>query len=140
MDMISKFLFERVSLPDLELSLDAYSSRQKVLSNNIANAKTPGYRAQRVKFEEEYNKYKNNSELTGTKTDPAHLSLGAAGDLAAISLRPELARNRKNDSGINNVDIDHEMAELAKNSLRYEMSTTLYTQRMKDLRAAIRGR
>ena len=42
---INDFLFNRISIPDLGKSLDAYSMRQKAISNNIANVNTPGYKA-----------------------------------------------------------------------------------------------
>ena len=54
--MITDLLFDRTACPDLEQSMNVYSLRHKTLSNNIANAMTPRYKAQKVDFEEEYKK------------------------------------------------------------------------------------
>ncbi|MDD3051253.1 MAG: flagellar basal body rod protein FlgB [Candidatus Cloacimonetes bacterium] len=137
--MITKFLFDRISTPDLELSLDAYSARQKAITNNIANANTPGYKAQKVSFEDEYRKHLDETELRGDLTHKKHFEIGYR-DLQKISPRNELRESRQNDTGINNVDIDFEMAELAKNSLRYEMSTTLISKRFQAISTSIKGR
>lgn len=137
--MISRFLFERISVPDLEKGMDAYSARQKAITNNIANATTPGYKAQRVSFEEEYKKHLDKSELDVEKTDEKHINIGKK-DLNDIKPRRYLQEDRRNDSGLNNVDIDHEMAELAKNNIRYEMSTVLVKKRLTALMTSIKGR
>ena len=137
--MISNFLFERVVIPDLELGMNAYSKRQKVISNNIANASTPGYKAKDVSFEDEYAKHLNRSKIKGSITNSNHIPLGRK---SPSNIRPEITYrpNTLNDTGINNVDIDQEMAELAKNSLRYEMSTILTNKRLANLKSSIRGR
>jgi flagellar basal body rod protein FlgB len=44
--MINDLLFSRTVTPDLEKSTNVYSLRHKVLSNNIANAMTPGYQSE----------------------------------------------------------------------------------------------
>jgi flagellar basal-body rod protein FlgB len=54
--------------------------------------------------------------------------------------RVQPAKGTSNDSGMNNVDIDHEMTELAKNNISYEMSINLTKKKLTNLRAAITGR
>ena len=137
--MINKLLFERISTPDLEKALDAYSARQKAIVNNIANVNTPGYKAQEVSFEEEYKKHLNKTELKGRITDIDHLEIGKK-SLSDVKYKIKLQKNRQNDSGVNNVDIDHEMAELAKNNIRYEMSTLLISKRFAAIKTSIKGR
>ena len=44
------------------------------------------------------------------------------------------------DNGINNVDIDGEMTNLATNDLSYRLATRLLSGRYNTLRGAIRGR
>ncbi len=137
--MLSSLLFERTATPDLERSMDVYSLRQKVLSNNIANAMTPGYKAQKVTFEEEYKKMLSSNKIQGKKTDEKHISVGAK---SFNNIKPQVAYKEDpiNDTGLNNVDIDREMAEMAENSLRYDMSTKLINKRYMNLKSAIRGR
>lgn len=42
---------EALTLPALSTAMDAAMIRQQVIANNIANASTPGFQAQRVSFE-----------------------------------------------------------------------------------------
>ncbi len=136
--MISRFLFERISVPDLEKSLDAYSLRQKAISNNIANVNTPCYRARKVSFEEEYQKHIKQHSVPDGQTNPRHIPIGTR-DLNEVQPRVEFSENTLNDSGINNVDIDQEMAELAKNNIKYEMSVSLLKKKFSNLNSAIKG-
>lgn len=137
--MLSDLLFSRTVTPDLEKSMDVYSLRQKVLSNNIANAMTPGFRAQKVSFEEEYKKSLDPNRVRGSRTDSKHLPLGTK-SFNQIKPVVEYKNDPLNDTGLNNVDIDKEMAEMAENTLRYEMSTKLINKRYMNLKSSIRGR
>ncbi len=136
--MISRFLFERISVPDLEKSLDAYSLRQKAISNNIANVNTPCYRARKVSFEEEYQKHLEKHTVPSGQTNPRHIPIGTR-DLDQVQPRVEFSESTMNDSAINNVDIDKEMAELAENNIRYEMSINLIKKKFANLNSSIKG-
>jgi flagellar basal-body rod protein FlgB len=137
--MITDLLFDRTACPDLEKSMDVSSLRQKTLANNIANAMTPGYKAQKVEFEEEYRKSLNKNKIKGDLTDDKHISLGRK-PINKVYPQVVLREDPINDTGLNNVDIDREMAEMAENSLRYEMSTKLILKRFNNIKSAIRGR
>lgn len=136
---INDFLFNRISIPDLGKSLDAYSMRQKAISNNIANVNTPGYKAERVSFEKEYRKAINKTGLMANKTNSKHIPIGTR-HLENIRPQVKLRDDRTNDSGVNNVDIDFEMSEMAKNNLRYQMSAELVKKRFRLLQSSIKGR
>ena len=135
---LSDILFTRTVVGDLEKSLDAYTLRQKAINNNIANAMTPGYKAQKVSFEEDYRKSLEVARLKGTMTNQHHIPI--PGNKVQPHPRLELKEDTLNDTGLNNVDIDREMAEMAENALRYEMSTKLLNKRFSGLRKAISGR
>jgi len=137
--MLSNLLFNRTVVPDLEKSMNVYSLRQKTISNNIANAMTPGYQALEVSFEEEYRRSLNPNAVRGRRTDENHLPLGTK-NFSQIKPEVRLKGDPLNDSGLNNVDIDKEMAEMAENMLRYEMSTKLIGKRFANIKGAIRGR
>jgi flagellar basal-body rod protein FlgB len=136
---INDFLFNRISIPDLGKSLDAYSMRQKAISNNIANVNTPGYKAERVSFEKEYKKAIYGSGVKADKTNEKHIQIGTR---RLQNLHPEvkLRDDRVNDSGINNVDIDFEMSKMAENNLRYQISAELVKKRFRLLQSSIKGR
>ena len=141
--MLNNILFNRNVTHDLEKSMDAYSLRQKVISNNIANVMTPGYKAQKVSFEEEYRKtlYPDpQPSLRLNRTHEAHMQIGNQFTISKVNPRVEYKDSPMNDSGLNNVDIDREMAEMAENSLRYEMSTKLANKKFNGIRNAVRGR
>ena len=141
--MLSDLLFSRTVIPDLEKSMDVYSLRQKVLSNNIANAMTPGFRAEKVSFEEEYRRSLQPSQvrLRGTVTHERHMRIPEPENtFSKIHPQVEFRGNRMNDTGLNDVDIDQEMAEMAENALRYEMSTKLVNKRFANIKSAVRGR
>ncbi len=137
--MLTDLLFDRTACPDIEQSMNVYSLRHKALSNNVANAMTPGYKAQKVVFEEEYKKAMDTKRIKGFNTDNQHMALGRR-DFNQIDAEVLLRDNPINDTGLNNVDIDKEMAEMAENNLRYEMSTKLIMKRYANIKNAIRGR
>jgi len=140
--ILSDLLFSRTVTPDLEKSMEVYTMRHKTLANNIANAMTPGYRAEKVSFEEEYRAmlYPKPQPLQLTQTHEDHLRNAQRKTFSQIHPYVEYRDDPMNDTGLNNVDIDKEMAEMAENSLRYEMSTKLMTKRMTTIKSAIKGR
>lgn len=92
------------------------SARQKVVSSNIANADTPGYKTQDVDFQAEMQS-------------------------AAGMLKPSVNEVRglrvKNDG--NNVSLDREARLLAENAMRFNMAANLVRSQLKTVRMAIEG-
>ena len=142
--MISDLLYNRTVIGDLQKSLDTYSLRQKVISNNIANVTTPGYRAMKVDFEAEYKATLYPPEAQNTNlhlTNDKHITPPSdKKTFKDVHPSVDYKASPMNDSGLNNVDIDKEMADMAENSLRYEMSTKLLNRKLGLVRNAIRGR
>jgi flagellar basal-body rod protein FlgB len=138
-------LFDATKIPLLSKALDAYALRQKVTAANIANVTTPGYKSQRVSFEEQLGQAQQGLQLKGTHTNPNHLPLGDTGGLDHAE--PEIHRTADDPppgynemaSGFNDVDIDHEMAELVKNQIRFKFSSRMLGDTFKGLQKAIRG-
>lgn len=84
----------------MQKSLDALWLKQKVISNNIANIDTPGFKSKSVKFE----------EYISNNTDPENVP------------DPEIVTNNftaMREDG-NNVDIDKENLELYRAQIQYE--------------------
>ncbi|MGA9120033.1 MAG: flagellar basal body rod protein FlgB [Bacteroidota bacterium] len=135
-------LFDFTTIPTLGKALSAYAMRHKTIAANIANAGTIGYVPKHVNFEEQLSSVSGDElELRGTTTDPRHLALGA-GD--AVQARPfvEDDKNPGADplaSGANSVDIDQEMADLAKNQIRYKFAARLTGTAFQELDKSIRG-
>ncbi len=139
-------LFDRTSIPTLGRALEAYSLRHKAIAANIANAGTAGYVPKRVRFEEELASSLSagaapgaeSSTLTGSVTNEHHMPIGRAPD---GDVRPSIedVPGESLASGINSVDIDQEMAELAKNQIRYKFSARLIGDAFRGLQKSIKG-
>ncbi|SDI12223.1 flagellar basal body rod protein FlgB [Proteiniclasticum ruminis] len=95
--------------------LDASAKRQRVISSNIANVNTSGYKASTVKFETELQKA---IEKKGSLVNTHEKHLGAAEASEVTGLVERSQGSSMNENG-NNVDIDREMVDLAANEIYY---------------------
>ena len=100
----------------LEQALAASSLRQKAISNNIANVNTPEYKKSEVLFEDMLQSAINGDKMPMLQTNIRHLSPQKAG---IPTPRLNVVGNTSIRKDGNNVDIDVEMANLAKNSIYY---------------------
>ncbi len=140
--MLKVFLFNRTKIPLLEKALDAYSLRQRVLASNIANITTIGYKRMDVNFEEELRKSLSDEFIKGVRTNERHFQIGAKeiNEVRAEIVQDEPAFNSDPlASGVNNVDIDYEMVELAKNQIRYKLAVKLIGESFRGIQKAIKG-
>ncbi len=137
--MLLKGIFNHTKIPLLSKSLKASAVRQRIRANNIANANTKGYKRLEVKFEEELRKSLRKRSVGGMQTNEKHIPLGRR---RAIELEPEVyePNDPVDPSGVNNVDIEHEMAELAKNQLIYSAAAKFTAKNFMKIKAAIKGR
>ncbi|MBU8871885.1 MAG: flagellar basal body rod protein FlgB [Gemmatimonadales bacterium] len=133
--MIKTGLFDQSHLSTLKKAVDVYASRHKVTAENIANIETRGYRSQKLVFEEMLNGA--DSRLQGAKTQPGHLSLGRS-EIGSTEYEVKDSASQF-DNGVNNVDIDNEMTDLATNDLTYRLATRLLSMRYTMLRGGIKG-
>ncbi len=113
----------------LEFGLDGSYARHKALTNNIANVSTPNYKREDVNFIDVLNdnignlKNDNSNSSTGLKsTNPNHIS-ASNNTSNRIRFKATNYRNTISRNDQNNVDIDSEMAKLAKNNLYYNTLT-----------------
>ena len=135
-------LFDGTKIPVLNRALDAYALRQKVIAGNLANITTPGYKAQSVKFEEELSGALQTGSIPGVTTDPRHMPIGAnnaAATTPTVQTSPVGEDTDALASGMNNVDIDQEMAELAKTQLRFRFAARLIGDTFRGIQQSIRG-
>ena len=137
-------LFDSTKIPLLSRALSAYSLRQKVTSANIANIDTAGYRSKYVSFSEEMDAAERLQPEALATTNELHFATGATsqdesgvqvGDAAADGI----ISNDPYASGVNNVDIDHEMAELAQTQMRFKYAARLLTDTFRNIQNSIRG-
>lgn len=103
----------------LEKSLNAAWARNDVISQNLANVDTPEYKRKDIAFEEFLNDSMGKTSLEGNLTDKRHIPING-GNVEKIE--PALVEDNSDSSmriDRNNVDIDSEMANLAKNQIKY---------------------
>jgi flagellar basal-body rod protein FlgB len=117
----------------LTRALDASSLRQDAVSHNIANINTPGYKAQRVEFENLLHQAMSGNGMS--RTDDRHYGQNGIGDLSPQIVRREGTSIR--DDG-NNVDIDLEMSELAANNIYYQSLTNQLSAKYAMVRSVLR--
>jgi flagellar basal-body rod protein FlgB len=99
----------------LERYMDLVATRQKLVSSNIANADTPGYKTQDLDFQASFR-----SMLDG----------GAP--------RPSLVQGLATKNDGNNVDLDREARLLAENALRFSVAASLMKSQLQQMRSAIK--
>ena len=122
---------------DLATALDAAALRQQVIAHNLANAETPHYRRFDVVYEEALSRQQQaaaRQKVALRRTHPAHLARPTSQPVQPMVVRDNSSVMR-NDQ--NNVDVDREMAALAKNTLYYQTLTRVAGARMLALRTAI---
>lgn len=117
----------------LENSLDYSTKRNKAISNNIANVDTPNYKSQDVVFKDVLNSAQ--SKLEAKRTHPKHLMFSS--DMSPFQTVTK-HHTLYNHSG-NNVDIDKEMAELAKNQIYYQSLVDRINGKFNSLQTVIKG-
>ena len=95
--------------------------RQKVISSNIANINTPNYKAKDLVFEQELQKAqtKNKDELKLTVTNPMHISSFDDTDIKSAHPRLVQKSGLKVQNDGNNVNLDREISDMAKNSVMF---------------------
>jgi flagellar basal-body rod protein FlgB len=136
--------------------LDLRGYRQQVLSADIANGNTPGFKAVDLDFQAALRAATHDTNDTGAGA-PASASLllvddprqfdavggaaGSAGDPAIAAAQNEVKYQTGTQVTIdgNSVDLDLEKREAATNAVQYEAAATLATGRINLLMTAIRG-
>jgi len=103
----------------LEAAMRGAWQRQTALTNNIANADTPGYAPHEVNFE---------SALQG--------ALATGQSPAQMQFQSETLPSQAGPNG-RGVSIDQESAKLAENALDYEALTQVVTTRDNILKSAM---
>lgn len=117
----------------LERALAAAALRHKVISNNIANVNTPGFKKSDVVFEDKLTEAMSGGRAAMSRTHAKHLPGRAAGDIPAIVTAT--ATSLRTDG--NNVDIDAEMANVAKNTIYYDAVAQQLGRYFTNLKSAI---
>ena len=122
----------------LEKSLQLHSKRHSMITSNIANRETPGYRAQDLVFEKQL-------ENALHADRPGHLRTTNARHYDGVQREPlELVQGQQINSfnpdprmDGNTVNLDKEMAKLAENQLMYDANIKAINWKIRNLKSVI---
>ncbi len=136
-NIIQSAILNKVGVPKFKSYLNLTSLRHKLIAGNVANVLTPGYEAKDIDFQKEFQRTQGNSHsISGVTTNSRHIPLGMnkAGS-------PRIVVDKKAGSnGVNNVNIDEEMTQMATNQISYTVAARMLKNKFNGLRKAITGR
>lgn len=107
----------------LSRALDASWKRNEVITNNIANAETPNFKKSTVLFEEILKEELKGNKLRGLMTNSRHIPINSI-NFNDLKYKIKTENNYSTRMDKNNIDIDVEMAERAKNEITYNTLTS----------------
>ncbi|MBN2158358.1 MAG: flagellar basal body rod protein FlgB [Spirochaetes bacterium] len=127
----------------LERGLDVESLRRKVISNNISNVDVPHFKRSEVNFESELkraimDRKEKENRLPALMTDERHIPFFIPRDIMAVRPRINLDYNTTSRNDGNNVDVEKEMVDAAKNLMRYNAFTNNLNHNFRMLKLAMR--
>jgi len=128
------------SLPLLDAirtKLKWHQARQRVLSENVANADTPGYAAKdlaKLSFRKELVASVSHSVETQV-THPLHLKATSTTSKSPFDFSREKSFETTPDG--NAVSLEEQMMKVTANQMDYQTATTLYSRGIGILRTAI---
>lgn len=119
----------------LDKAADASWMRENVITNNIANIDTPGYKRQDVDFESVLQKALGKTKYSSLDKKVRELNQDL-GKLTTTSYTDAANYSYRLDR--NNVDENTENAELASESLRYQLLTTAITNNFSRMQTVLK--
>ena len=119
----------------LSEGLDYSTAKNRAISSNIANIETPGYKAFKVVMDEKMRAAGSINPSVLTKTHPSHLT-GSKSNLSDnISISRDKSTTMRQDG--NNVDLEHELAEMSANSIYYTAVSRFMSKSFSGLKSVI---
>lgn len=142
----------------MQKAMDGLTTRNDALSSNLANVDTPGYKPVRVEFEDKLRRALEKEESLSDQTkgmnkrnlnfnyglldlkNSNEKHLGGtpmlAGSVSINAYKEDDITYRVDNNG---VDIDSEMTELAKNTMKYQALATLQAKHFMGLKDVIKS-
>ena len=129
-------LFESTTLRAIEGYVGRLSQRQQVISSNIANIDTPGYKTKEISFHATIGELISSSSPNMRTTRERHIEGEPTGPMNLV-FEPQGLIERADR---NNVDIDREMMKLSETAIGYSMMTQMLSGRYQRLINSINER
>ena len=120
-------------------SLNQRTRRNEVITANIANAETPGYRAFGYDFEKQLQAISATDATPMKVSDPRHIRNAYTKVDGSITPDVFVKPTESVDEDGNTVDMDGEMAQLAQNQILFRTAVETLNRKIVTLKYAIRG-
>lgn len=120
-----------------EQALYARARRAEVLSSNMANADTPGYKARDIDFKEALGQARGEGQLSVTRSQRGHIAAPTSALHADTSLKYRNPYQPSVDG--NTVELHIEQAQFAENAVRYQSTLTFLGSKFSGLKNALTG-
>lgn len=116
-------------------SMNLRLQRSEILSSNIANSDTPGYKAKDMDFQAQLSGASKQYTSSMTRTHDKHMSVSSTmndGLMYRTPMQPDTGDG-------NTVELQTERMEFLKNQLGYNASVQFLTGRIKGIKNALKG-
>jgi len=118
----------------LEKAISIAQQRNAVITSNISNLDTPGYKSKDINFKSELAKALETDHQKGlVRTNPRHISMQMNGEQMIEPFEEQGEWN-----GYNWANIDSEMTKLTENNLVYRTAVEALLRKMSLLKEVIR--
>lgn len=130
----------------LKQALGYHSERQRVITENVANANTPGYvprEVSRSDFERAVEQVRGNAPGARLSVTPVQVSATHSGHIAGTpatsrQFRTERAPDSETTINGNSVVLEEQMVRAQETRMQYESAMTLYQKSLGLIRMAIK--
>ena len=134
---MSNSLFSDNAIRAAKMALDGLSMRQQLISRNIANIDTPGYRSQQVDFEQAI-------QRATRQTGSVQLSATHSGHIAAPTSKA-FYQAKDRPGGIaradgNTVDIDTELIDMSEAGIQFQAVSQAVSKKLLLLKTIAQSR
>lgn len=128
-------ILDKNSVKISSLAMDGLAARHKAITANIANVNTKDYLRVDVAFEGQLNKILESEKAKQSGTEIKN-------PMSFQGFKPKLiiSSDPTQEGSVNNVNIEMEMAELAKNGMKYNALAHLQQKAFQGMQRLITGR
>ena len=124
------------TIKNLENLISITSLRQKVIARNISNVNTEYYKREVLSFDDCMADGMNGSMK---KTEVLHMGNSDNSGIGDMHVKVIKDKTEDYNSGINNVNIDKEMSDLAENQIMFKFASRKLNSYFKTMQEIIKG-
>jgi flagellar basal-body rod protein FlgB len=134
---MSSSLFTDDAMRAATLALKGLTSRQQVISHNLANVDTPGFSAKQVDFETTLKRsLKQGGKMNMAKTSQGHID--STSSLSNFMATTNKAGGTFREDG-NNVDVDTELLDMSETNIKYQAISQEISKKLLLLKSIAQG-